>query len=222
MGGVARRAARSRRRPRGRRRQRPRRRRDCVTRDAVLLSYRLGGTDGVSVEASKWGWALGELGFTVRRVAGAIAGAEHEGRDIVLPWLERDAHEPPAPAELEAALAGAVLVVVANLCSLPLNAGAARAAADVLDRMPETRVVFHHHDLPWQREQFADVTDLPPRRRGSWHVTINERSCRELAARGIEAEVIRNTFDVDAPPGAREPTRDLFGFAPDEIVVLQP
>ena len=38
----------------------------------AVVSYRLGGDDGVSVEARKWAWALGELGFAVRRVAGAF------------------------------------------------------------------------------------------------------------------------------------------------------
>ena len=37
---------------------------------AVMVSYRLGGADGVAVEARKWEWALHELGFRVRRVAG--------------------------------------------------------------------------------------------------------------------------------------------------------
>ena len=39
---------------------------------AVQLSYRLGGADGVAVEARKWEWGLGELGFAVRRVAGEL------------------------------------------------------------------------------------------------------------------------------------------------------
>jgi glycosyltransferase involved in cell wall biosynthesis len=191
-----------------------------VTRRAVLLSYRLGGTDGVSVEAAKWQWALGALGFAVRRVAGAIGDPASD--DVVLPWLERDASAPPVPAELETALRGADLVVVENLCSLPLNVQAARAAAAVLNGLPDARVVFHHHDLPWQREQFAGVTDLPPRRPNSLHVTINERSCRELADRGIEAQVVRNAFDLDAPPGARDETRRRFGFGLDDVILLQP
>src|SRR4029453_17901799 len=39
---------------------------------AVMMSYRLGGADGVAVEARKWEWALHELGFRVRRVAGEL------------------------------------------------------------------------------------------------------------------------------------------------------
>ena len=58
------------------------------------MSFRLGGADGVAVEARKWAWALGELGFEVRRVAGAI---EDDGQpdDVVLPGL---AHRRPTTA----------------------------------------------------------------------------------------------------------------------------
>ena len=38
---------------------------------AAIVSFRLGGTDGVSIEAGKWAWALGRLGFEVVTVAGS-------------------------------------------------------------------------------------------------------------------------------------------------------
>src|SRR6266511_2899576 len=60
-----------------------------MARQAVVLSYRLGGTDGVSVEARKWEWALGELGFTTRRVAGELCGAPSPD-DVALPGLAID------------------------------------------------------------------------------------------------------------------------------------
>lgn len=192
-----------------------------MTRTAVLLSYRLGDTDGVSVEAAKWEEALRTLGFATRRVGGDLADGPRSD-DAVMPWLAWKSTDPPEPAALTAALAPADLVVVENLCSLPLNPAAARVAAAVLEDLPPLRVVFHHHDLPWQRAQFAAIVDLPPRRPNSLHVTINDRSRRELADRGISAHTIRNVFDVDAPAGDRDATRALLGFGADDVVVLQP
>jgi glycosyltransferase involved in cell wall biosynthesis len=189
---------------------------------AVMLSYRLGGTDGVSVEARKWEWALGELGFTTRRVAGELCGPPRPG-DVHLPGL---AIEPAAGATAEAdatnaALEGADLVVAENICSLPLNPDASRAAAAALQRHPG-RVLFHHHDLPWQRAELAAIRDLPPAIPGALHIVLNDRSRLELAERGVAAVVIRNTFDFDAPPGTREPTRADCGFDDTDLVVLQP
>src|SRR5476649_1528341 len=113
---------------------------------AALISFRLGGSDGVSVEAAKWAGALRRLGFEVTTVAGS-GPVDH-----LLPGLGIDAPEPPDDAEIDDALRGADLVVVENLCSLPLNAPAAAAVARVLRAR---RAVLHHHDLPWQRARFA-------------------------------------------------------------------
>ena len=52
---------------------------------ATFLSYRFGGTDGVSIEAGKWMQALETLGFTTRRIAGDLSGARRD--DVELPWL---------------------------------------------------------------------------------------------------------------------------------------
>ena len=189
---------------------------------AVLLSFRFGGADGVSVEARKWEWALRELGFDTRRVAGEFADGLRPD-DTRLAFLAIDPADGARdePDALAAALAGADVVVVENLCSLPLNATASSVAADVL-LAHDGRVIFHHHDLPWEREQLAHITHLPPRRPNSLHVTINDRARKELAARGIEAHLIRNAFDLAPPTGDRVGTRLQLGFAPDDVVVLQP
>jgi mannosylglucosylglycerate synthase len=193
-----------------------------VAREAVLLSFRLGGTDGVSVEAAKWGRALQSLGFTVRRVAGEVCDAPQQD-DVALPALAITAPNGTRtdPATLAAALDGADLVVAENICSLPLNLDASRAAAAVLADH-RGRVAFHHHDLPWQRAETAGVQDLPPPLPGALHVVSTGRARGELAARSLAAHTIPNAFDFDAPAGDRDSTRSEFRFAHDDLVVLQP
>ncbi len=194
-------------------------------RSIAVVSFRLGGTDGVSVEAAKWEYGWRSLGFDVARVAGTIHGPRRAG-DVELPWL---AIEPPGdarpdPEQLARALSGAAVVVVENLCSLPMNLDAARVTAGVLTAR-DGPVVLHHHDLPWQRAEYEALTDLPPDTPTTLHVTINDRSRAELLSRGYDgARVVRipNCFGVDDAPGERRRTRQAMGFERDDVVVLQP
>jgi len=179
----------------------------------ALVSFRLGGTDGVSIVAEAWGQSLVSLGFTVTTVAG-------EGPvDRLVPGLAIAAEAPPAVAELEAALADIDLVVVENLCTIPLNRAAARVTAEVLAGHP---AILHHHDPPWQRERFAHITDLPPDDPAWRHVCINQRTRSEMAERGIEAVTIYNGFAADPPPGDREGTRAALGVTVDEPLLVHP
>jgi mannosylglucosylglycerate synthase len=179
----------------------------------AIVSFRLGGPDGVSVVAEHWAGAFRRLGLAVRTVAGS-------GRaDRLLPGLAMDATPGPDLAGgLAEALTSADLVVVENLCSLPRNPAAARTLAGLLAGRP---AILHHHDLPWQREAFGDRPGWPPDDPAWVHVTINQRSRRELADRGVAATCVYGGFPVPGP-GRRELARRRLGVAPGRWLLLQP
>lgn len=179
----------------------------------ALVSFRLGRHDGVSVVAESWQRVLSDLGWSVRTVAGDGPVDHH------VAGLAADAAEPPAEGDVEAALSDADLVVVENLCTIPLNLPASRVVARVLRGRP---AVLHHHDPPWQREHFAHITELPPDDPAWRHVTINHLTERQLADRGIEATTIYNGFDLDQPAGDRDATRRALGIADGERLLLHP
>ncbi len=176
----------------------------------ALVSYRLGGTDGVAVEAAKWAGALQVLGHEVRTVAGTGQA------DVLVDGLGAEDAHGPAPAELAAALADCALVVVENVASLPLNEAARDALEEALAGRP---ALFHHHDLPWQRPALADRRG--PRAAPGWvHVTINEISRAELAARGVLATTLYNHFACDPPRGRRAATRTALGVGTETLALL--
>jgi len=178
-----------------------------------LISFRLGLSDGVSVVADGWKRVLRDLGFDVMTVAG-------EGPvDVLLPGLAIHAAAPPTSDELEAAVAGADLVVVENLCTIPLNLPAALAVGRVLAGRP---AVMHHHDPPWQLPQHAHVTELPLDDRAWRHVVINRDTHDEFACRGIGSTAIYNGFDRDPPRGDADGTRRALGVRAGERLLVHP
>ena len=126
----------------------------------------------------------------------------------------------PDIVDLRTALGDVDLVVAENICSLPMNLAATGAVSNVLTGRP---AVLHHHDLPWQRERFAHLDDLPADDRSWVHVTTTELSAQELhSKRGICATVVHNAFDVDASGGNRYRARSTMAIDPGERVLLQP
>ena len=137
------------------------------------------------------------MGFDVVTVAG-------DGPvDRVVDGLAIDAAAGPSVTDVRTALGAADLVVAENICSLPLNLAATRTVSEALAGRP---AVLHHHDLPWQRARFADLSGLPADDRSWAHVATTELSAGQLAQRrGICATVVHNAFDVDAPGGRKWP-----------------
>ncbi len=178
----------------------------------VIISFRLGGNDGVSIETAKWVRALSWMGYKVTTVAGSGLA------DRILPGLAIGALEPPTLFEIDSALSDSDLVIIENLCSLPLNPLASDLVAKSCKKRP---TLLHHHDLAWQRDHLSHYP--PPPNNPFWqHVTINELSRRELAQRSIDSTTIYNTFDPHPTLGDREQTRNLLGIEPEETLVLQP
>ncbi len=183
-----------------------------VSRGAIL-SFRLGLSDGVSIVARLWQSLLADIGFEMVTVAG-------EGPvDRVVPGLGTEQLDGPDTAELDAALEDADLVVVENLCTIPLNLAASRAVARALAGRP---VILHHHDPPWQRERFAAVTELPPDDPAWRHVVINSLTAQQFTDRGLDATVIYNGFDCTGPEGNRAAMRSRLGVDDETLLVAHP
>ena len=173
------------------------------------MSYRLGGGDGVAIEAAKWMDALTRLGHEVLSIAG-------EGTaDVLVDGLALADTHGPDPRDLEV-LGEVDLTIVENVASLPLNPGAREVLYQLLDGR---RALFHHHDLAWQRAHLAHLE--PPRDAPTWsHVTINDLSRVELAERGLLATTLYNSFDCEPPTGRREETRRRLGVGAERLALL--
>ena len=138
--------------------------------------------------------------------------------DTKLEGLAIDAPVAPSRGEVDEALAPFDLVIIENLCSLPLNPAAAAVVAAACAGRP---AILHHHDLAWQRPQLAHLP--PPPDDPAWaHVTINDLSRRQLAARGMTATTLYNRFDPEPPAGDRDGLRRALGVAPGTRLLLQP
>ncbi len=180
--GTARRYPPPRRRGRTRRRGSPpgstvpwRRYRDAIP-TAAIVSFRLGGPDGVAVEAAKWQRALG--------TASASRPSRWPGRDRSTDAArvgDRSARQPPGRGEVGGRARRRRLGGGREPLLAPAQPGSRGPGCDGCST--GRPAVLRHHDLPWQREQFAHLGPPPddPRWR---HVTINELSRRELADLG--------------------------------------
>ncbi len=100
-----------------------------------------------------------------------------------------------------------------------MNRAVGEALADHLRGRP---AVLRHHDLPWERPQYASLRSWP-RTDPAWrHVTINELARHELRQRrGIAATTIYHGFAERPCPEQRASVRRRMRVG-DEPLVLQP
>jgi len=180
----------------------------------AVVSYRLGMADGVSVTAALWVKALRRLGMRVRTVAG-------DGRaDVLVPGLALDGARPPTRGELAAALDEMDVVVLDNVCSLPMNRLAGEAVAGYL---AGRRTVLRHHDLPWERASYSEISTWPPDDPAWRHVTISESARQSLAVRrGIAATTMYHGFIERPCPWQRNLVRRRLRIPPHSPLILQP
>ena len=198
---------------------------------ATFVSYRLGGTDGVSIESAKWMRALATLGFTCRRVAGEIHGPAEPG-DLTVPWLALlpdGARQVPGPRDAATLFEAADLVVVENVCSLPLNLPAAARdrdrgrrdlgagrAAPPRSAVATSRDTGRHRSAAARRRRAArhDQRDRAPgarrarHRRGRDHQLVRRRRATGRPRRDAPDVGLRRRRDRAAPTGARDPAQE--------------
>jgi glycosyltransferase involved in cell wall biosynthesis len=230
----------------------------------ALAHFRVGETDGVSLEMEKWRIVLERLGHEVLFLAGSQGTTDTpthiiEELHYKHPLNEKfvkNAYDHLKDYPTEAAFQQEIRafssrmeqklvdfikreridrVVSNNIWSLGWNLPAGLAFTEAAEK---TGIPFfsHHHDFYWERERYhrptcSFVTEwlntyFPPNRPNVHHVVINRIAQQELKKRrGIDATVVPNVFDFEAPTWRMdEYNRDFrhtIGLSEDDLVILQ-
>ncbi|MFQ5578577.1 MAG: glycosyltransferase, partial [Anaerolineae bacterium] len=122
-----------------------------------------------------------------------------------------------------------------NVWSVAMNPAAAIAVARLARRL-KLPTLAQHHDFYWERTGGVSLTCgaaieladcyLPPRAPFFRHVVINSLAQHQLARRkGLDAPVVPNVFDFDAPPWQADAfNRDFrarLGLNDSDVLILQ-
>ena len=144
-----------------------------------ILSTRLSGSDGVSLEVRKWSAILRQLGHELYFCAGEL---DADLRGMCIPQMhfldaeilsvQADIFSPQCKdeevsqriVEIQEGLYGEIktflskyhieLLIVENVLSIPLNVPLAIALSDLIEDL-KLPTIAHHHDFIWERERFA-------------------------------------------------------------------
>lgn len=226
-----------------------------------ILHFKVGSTDGVSLEIDKWRRVLKEMGHTVHLCGGdlgAVEGTLIEEMYHHIPEIERlnrntfrelrDFDEEGYREELarwsgalERRLRGFILENGID-CLIPHNIWSVAASPPLAVALERVRrelqlpALAQHHDFYWERIEGVALTCgaaveladkyLPPRAPQIRHGVINSLARRELEARkGIQAAVIPNVFDFEAPPWQiddyNHDLRAQIGLKDQDLLILQ-
>jgi glycosyltransferase involved in cell wall biosynthesis len=152
----------------------------------LLAHFRVGETDGVSLEMDKWKWALESLGHKVFYLAGSAGSCD---ADLIpeLHYLDpfndkiiHNAYVERTDYKSEAVLLDAIderaekiaegiikvlerrsidIVVPNNMWSLGYHLPAASGLMKAIERT-QTKVICHHHDFHWERIKYSNPTSV--------------------------------------------------------------
>ncbi len=227
-----------------------------------ILHYKVGGTDGVSLEIDKWKRVLEEMGHTVHLCGGDLGTVE----GTLIPEMYHHTPEAerlyrntfialrdyPSEAAYRRELYGLAetierkvrafvankhidFLIPQNIWSVAVNPAVAVAVTRVM-RALHLPALAHNHDFYWERTDGVALTCgtalevvqkyIPPHDPLVRHVVINSLGQRQMWERlGVDAVVIPNVFDFDAPPWRRDAyNRDLrarIGLKENDLLILQ-
>ncbi|MDB1124173.1 glycosyltransferase family 4 protein [Vibrio algarum] len=150
----------------------------------LLAHFRVGETDGVSLEMDKWKWALEAMGHHVFYLAGSAGSCE---ADLIpaLHYLEpfndkiiSNAYVEQTDYDSDEALIDAIeeradtisesiidvirkrnidVIVPNNIWSLGYHLPAAMGLMSAV-KVTQTKVICHHHDFHWERVKYSNPT----------------------------------------------------------------
>ncbi|MDF1591633.1 MAG: glycosyltransferase family 4 protein [Desulfobacterales bacterium] len=224
-----------------------------------FVSTRFAGTDGVSLETEKWAAVFKREGYNCFYFAGELerprqssylvkeAHFKHPDiRDIYKSVFGVQTRKRSMTRQIHASKERLKnhlykfirkfridLLVPENALTIPLNIPLGIALTELISETG-IRVIAHHHDFFWERQNFMTNAvweylnmAFPPHLPSIQHVVINSSADNQLSLRtGISATIIPNVMDFDNPPPPMDAyasdVRQSLELDDDELLILQP
>jgi len=227
----------------------------------ALAHFRVGETDGVSLEMEKWRKVLERMGHRVIFISGTpnygeVCIPEMDLHSELFEKHKRNSYERLEDYESEEDFKRDILryadiiekkldevverekidlIIPNNIFSLGVGLPIAIAFHKVIKKKG-LKVIGHHHDFYWERENLSHPTCdfvrecldkyFPPLDVPMVHVVINKIAQKELKKRkGVDSIVVPNVFDFEQPlwvyDDFNKDLRERIGLNANDIVVLQ-